>query len=256
MEVSLGAGQTKENVQEAFASFEATPPLGNIALSTTQEGNVLIRMRSISNDEHLVLLQHLQTQIGDFQEQQYTTIGPTVGASMKQRAFWALTIACIAIVVYIAFAFRKIPRRLSPWRFGVIAVITLVHDVLITTGISVVLSHVTSFEIDTLFITALLTILGYSVNDTIIIFDRIRDNVALQDRNESFAMVADRSLSQSITRSLNTSGSTLIMLFSLILFGSESIRWFVFTLFIGIMIGSYSSIFLAVPLLVYWKKKE
>jgi len=167
----------------------------------------------------------------------------------------ALSIAACAIVLYIAFAFRRVPRRLSPWRFGIIAVITLLHDVLITVGIFVIISQITTFEFDTLFITALLTILGYSVNDTIVIFDRIRDNLALQHRNEEFEAVAERSLHQSIRRSINTSVSTLIMLCSLFFLGSESVKWFVLTLIVGAVIGTYSSIFIATPLLVYWKKK-
>jgi len=122
-------------------------------------------------------------------------------------------------------------------------------------GIFVIISQTTTFEFDTLFITALLTILGYSVNDTIVIFDRIRDNLADIGRKEDFATVADRSLSDSVTRSINTSVSTLIMLCSLFVLGSESIRWFVLTLIVGSIIGTYSSLFLATPLLVYWKKK-
>ena len=158
-------------------------------------------------------------------------------------------------MLYIAFVFRRVPRRLSPWRFGIIAVATLLHDVIITVGIFVIISHVTSFEFDTLFVTALLAILGYSVNDTIVIFDHIRDNLGLQGRGEEFAVIADRSLKQSLNRSINTSVSTLIMLFALFFLGSESIRWFVLTLIIGAIIGTYSSLFLATPLLVYWKKK-
>jgi preprotein translocase SecF subunit len=120
----------------------------------------------------------------------------------------------------------------------------------------VILSHVTSFEVDTLFTTAILTIFGYSVNDTIIIFDRIRENLQHQDRNEEFAVVANRSLIQSITRSLYTSTSVQIMLISLLIFGSGSIRWFVLALIIGIGLGTYSSIFVATPLLVYWRKRQ
>jgi len=255
IELTLQEGQTKEKVSEALATFEGEEPLGNISMSTTKEGHLLMRMRDISNEEHLALIEHLESTVGDVEEQQFTTIGPTVGQSLKQRAVIAIVLASVAIVLYLAFAFRNVPRKLSPWRFGVIAVITLIHDIMITVGVFVILSHVTSFEVDTLFITALLTILGYSVNDTIIIFDRIRDNLTEQSRGEEFAQVADRSLQQSITRSINTTGSTLIMLIALFTLGSESIRWFILTLIVGMVVGTYSSIFLATPLLVYWKKK-
>lgn len=256
VELKLPEEATKEDVQASIATFETDPELGNVAISITKSQSVLMRMRDISNDEHIALLKHLRGDLGQIQEQQFTTIGPTVGASLKRRSFWALGIAAVAIVLYIAIAFRKIPRKLSPWRFGLIAVITLLHDVCITMGVFIIVSHVTTFEFDTLFITALLTILGYSVNDTIVIFDRIRDNLQDQGRKEDFATVADRSLSQSITRSINTSVSTLIMLCCLFILGSESIRWFVLTLIVGALIGTYSSLFLATPLLVYWKKKQ
>jgi preprotein translocase subunit SecF len=255
MEISLPEGTERTSVEEALRTFESETPLGNVALSKTKSSSILMRMRDISNDEHIALQKHLRTELGQIRELQFTTIGPTVGATLKRRSFWALGIAAVAIVLYIAFAFRKVPRRLSPWRFGIIAVITLIHDILITVGIFILISQVTSFQFDTLFITALLTILGYSVNDTIVIFDRIRDNLAEQGRKESFYEVADRSLSQSIMRSINTSVSTLIMLSCLFILGSESVRWFVLTLIVGAIIGTYSSLFLATPLLVYWKKK-
>ncbi|PIR52767.1 protein translocase subunit SecF [Candidatus Peregrinibacteria bacterium CG10_big_fil_rev_8_21_14_0_10_49_10] len=254
IELDLPAEVTKEALTSALASIPGETPLGNVALSRTKDGSVLLRMRDITNEEHVALIAHLEEEFGAVTEHQFTTIGPTVGASLKKRAVWALFIASVAIVVYIAFAFRKIPRRLSPWRFGIVAVVTLLHDIIGTVGIFVIMSHYTSFEVDTLFVTALLTILGYSVNDTIVIFDRIRDNLANQERGEPFAVVAERSLKESITRSFNTSFSTLIMLFALYFLGSESIRWFVLTLCVGTIIGTYSSIFIATPLLVYWQK--
>ena len=256
MEITLPEGKTKEDAQMALREYSTEPPIGNVAISTTRSGTAVLRMRNLSNEEHLALLAHLETSLGELEEQQFTTIGPTVGASLKRRSIWALSLAGIAIVFYIAFAFRKVPRRLSPWKFGMIAVITLLHDVLITVGIFVMLSHLTNFEFDTLFITALLTIIGYSVNDTIVIFDRIRDNLATQERREDFEATAVRSLRESITRSINTSASTLIMLCMLFFLGSESIRWFVLTLIVGAIIGTYSSLFLATPLLVYWRKER
>jgi len=255
VEVTLPADKTKEDIKVSLESFEIDPPIGNVSVSKTKDETVLMRMRNLSNEEHLALVDHLGETVGEVTERQFTTIGPTVGKSLKKRSMWALGIAAIAIVLYIAFAFRKVPRKSSPWRFGIIAVITLLHDVFITVGIFVILSHTTNFEFDTLFITALLTILGYSVNDTIVIFDRIRDNLFLQERREEFEAVAERSLHQSINRSINTSVSTLIMLGALFFLGSESIRWFVLTLIVGAIIGTYSSIFLATPLLIYWRKR-
>lgn len=257
--IVLPAGKTKADIQSAIESFRTADDqsLGNFTLSMTREGNLLIRSGTLSNEEHLALLAHLQQKTGSaIDEKQFTTIGPTVGATLKRQSVYALIFASIGIVFYIAFAFHRVPRKLSPWRFGVFAVVAMIHDLAITTGIFVVLSQLTTFEFDTLFITALLTVLGYSVNDTIIIFDRIRENVAFVDKHEDFAVTAERSLRETIVRTLNTSLTTLITLFCLYFLGSESIRWFILALIIGICLGNYSSYFIATPLLVFIKKKE
>ncbi len=172
------------------------------------------------------------------------------------HAIYAILAASLGIILYLAFAFRKIPRKYSPWKFGLVAVLTLLHDVMVTVGIFVILSHYTNFEVDTLFVTALLTILGYSVNDTIIVFDRIRDNLFFEERKETFAITANKAVNQTWKRSCYTSGSTLIMLCSLFFLGSASIHWFVLALIVGIILGTYSSIFVATPLLVYWNRKK
>jgi preprotein translocase subunit SecF len=253
-EITVPAGKTQKDVLAAFTSFKQTDLVPTV--NRMQNGNFLVRMKGIDALTHNALLAHLQTTLGGISEVQYTTIGPTVGETLKTHAIYALIAASIGIIVYLAFAFRKIPRRYSPWKFGVVAVATLLHDVMVTVGIFVIIGKFTNFEADTLFVTALLTILGYSVNDTIIIFDRIRDNLFVQERKEDFATIANRSVNQAWKRSCYTSSSTLIMLVSLFLLGSESIKWFVLTLIIGIILGTYSSIFVATPLLVYWNKRE
>lgn len=258
MNVTIPAGKTKEDIRKALDAFRSADgkTLGSVTVSTTRDGNALIRMRDLNNEEHLALIASLKQQVGNVEENQFTTIGPTVGASLKQRSLYALVIASLGIIVYIALAFYKVPRKLSPWRFGFFAVVAMLHDLIVTSGIFVILSHFTNFEFDTLFITALLTILGYSVNDTIIIFDRIRENVSFADKREDFAMTAERSLWETITRTINTSLTTLITLICLYFLGSESIRWFILALIIGITFGNYSSYFVATPLLVFWRKKE
>ncbi|MBP7114168.1 MAG: protein translocase subunit SecF [Candidatus Peribacteraceae bacterium] len=253
-EITVPAGKTQADVIAAYNAFEETSLLPTV--NRLQSGNYVVRMRGIDDKTHNALLAHLKTTLGDVSEVQYTTIGPTVGRTLKVRAFYALIAASIGIIIYLAFAFRKIPRRYSPWKFGIVAVVTLLHDVMVTVGIFVILGQLTNFEADTLFVTALLTILGYSVNDTIIIFDRIRDNLFVQERKEDFATIANRSMNHVWKRSMYTSGSTLIVLFSLFFLGSESIQWFVLTLIVGILIGTYSSIFVATPLLVYWNKRQ
>lgn len=253
LEVKLPEGRTKA---ELDTFVKSNPFTANASVSTTRTGTFFIRTANMTNEQHLDFLGAMTVRIGEVQELQFTTIGPTVGRSLKQRAVWALLIASIAIVLYVALAFRKIPRKLNPWKFGMIAVIALLHDVLITVGFFSILSHVTTFQVDTLFVSALLSIMGYSVNDTIVIFDRIRENLQEERNLSDFAKLAERSLLQTLTRTINTGLGALIMLFALFFLGSESIRWFILTLIIGTVIGTYSSFFVATPLLIFWRKKS
>lgn len=250
---STNENVTATSVLDAIQSYSHDL---NPAVNKMNNGDFLVRIKEIDDGTHKALLSHLTKTLGTIDEVQYTTIGPTVGETLKIRAGWSLFVASLGIILYLAFAFRKIPRRYSPWKFGMVAVATLLHDVMVTVGVFVILSYTTSFEVDTLFITALLTILGYSVNDTIIIFDRIRDNLFIQERKEAFSVTANKSVNQTWKRSCYTSGSTLIMLCSLFLLGSASIQWFVLTLIVGILLGTYSSVFVATPLLVYWNAKQ
>ncbi len=253
-EITVPAEKTQEQVQAAYESFKGADLVPTV--NRMQSGNFVVRMRGIDDQTHNALLAHLQTTLGDISEVQYTTIGPTVGETLKSRAIYALIVASLGIIIMIAFSFRKIPRKYSPWKFGIVAVATLLHSVLIVGGVFTILSYTTAFEVDTLFVTALLTILGYCVNDTIVIFDRIRDNLFVQERKEEFSVIANRSMNQVWKRSMLTGISTLIMLSSLFLLGSASIKWFILTLIMGIVLGTYSSIFVATPLLVYWNKRQ
>ena len=215
-----------------------------------------MKTATLSNEEHTALIAHVKNDLGNVDELQYTTIGPTVGANLKERAFWALLVASLVIMAFVAFAFRKIPRSLNPWTFGAAAIVALVHDITILLGVFTILSHYTTFQVDTLFTTALLSIMGHSVSDTIVIFDRIRETLSHSDKHETFAHVADKALHACISRTINTGLGILIMLTSLFIFGSESIRWFILALIIGTIVGMYSSYFVATPLLVLWKKKS
>lgn len=258
MEVELPEGKMDTDLRTSLASFTTNDiDLSDAILAQTRSGSWFVRTQTLDNDQHTALIAHLKKTIGDVTELQYTTIGPTVGASLKQRSFWALLAASIAIVIYLAATFRKIPKSLSPWAFGVNAIIAVIHDLTITVGIFTVLSWYTTFQIDTLFITALLSIMGYSVSDTIVIFDRVRDNLVEEGKRiNDFSELADRSLRQSFMRTINTGLGALIMLISLYIFGTESIRWFILALIIGTIIGTYSSYFIATPLLVFWKSRS
>ena len=258
LELDLPAGVTKDTVLGTVEGF--MPSTGtavtNVAAAATKDGTLMLRMRDLSNEEHLELLSRIKASVGQVTERQYTTIGPTVGASLKKRAGWALIVASVAIIVYLAAAFRKIPGRLSPWSFGTAAVVALIHDITITLGIFIVIGWYTTFEVDTLYVSALLSIMGYSVNDTIVIFDRIRSNLLTDGKREPLQSIVDRSLRETLTRTLNTGTGALIMLFVLFFFAAESIRWFILTMIVGTIIGTYSSFFVASPLLVWWQKRR
>lgn len=183
------------------------------------------------------------------------TVGPIVGKETTENAIKSVGVASLAIILYIAYAFREIPKPYSPWKFGISAVVALLHDVFVVVGIFSLLGHFYGVQVDSLFVTALLTIIGFSVHDTIVVFDRIRENLN-KDFRKPFAVVVNESLVQTLGRSLSTSLTVLLTLLALLLFGGESIRWFVVALFVGIFSGTYSSIFNAAPFLVLWEEKR
>ncbi|MBD3238264.1 MAG: protein translocase subunit SecF [Candidatus Moranbacteria bacterium] len=241
--------------------------LGNYTVQPVTENQFLIKTTHLEEKDHQQILQILKKQLNNKQanteqvnnpitEIKYDSIGPTIGKELKGNAQKAILVVLVAIVIYIALAFKKVSSQLNKYeslRYALVAIIALIHDILITLGIFSVLGHFYNVQIDSYFIAALLTILGYSVNDTIIVLDRIRENI-LKKGNQAFEAVVNKSVNQVIGRSINTSITTLIVLFAILLFGGETIYYFVLTLIIGIISGTYSSIFLASPLLVVFKK--
>jgi preprotein translocase subunit SecF len=262
MSVRIPDAKTETDLKAALGAYEkkTSTSLGNYSVasikSATGGKSFSVRVRDLTNEEHLALLASLKGSLGKVDEMQYNTIGPTLSSSLKKNALIALVIASFAIIIYLAFAFRKLPRKLSPWKFGVLAVVGFIHDVIVTSGLFVILSRFTSFEFDPLFVTALLTILAYSANDTIVIFDRIRANLTYESRSEDLGATVARALRQCVTRTVNTTMAALIMLVCLFFLGAESIRWFILALIVGTLIGGYSSYFIAAPLLILWKNKN
>lgn len=216
------------------------------------ESNFIIKTKYLTSETHAQLIAKLNEKLPKFTESRFTTIGPVVGSTLLQKAIVALIIALIMIIFYVAFAFRRIPKEISPWRFGTSAIIGVVHDVVIVIGIFAILGQFLHVEIDALFITALLTVIGYSVNDTIVIMDRLREKI-LHNSTNSFAENTDQALTETLPRSINTSFSTVLVLIAILVGGSSAIFYFVLALTLGITIGAYSSIFVAAPLLVFWK---
>lgn len=232
---------------------EARADFGPANVIKSDAGTHIIRIKNIDENQHQTILQKLREKFGPTEELRFSTIGAAIGASMKEKAAFALSFAAIMIVLYVAFAFRHVPKNINPWRFGITTIVAVVHDLVIVTGVYLLCSRFFAIEIDALFVTAMLTILGYSVNDTIVVFDRLRENIKKMGQSD-FDEILDNSLNQTLGRSINTSFSTLLPLIALFFLGGESVKWFVFTLIIGIMIGTYSSIFIASALLSTWKK--
>jgi preprotein translocase subunit SecF len=189
-----------------------------------------------------------------YAETQVSSVGPTLGAEMTKKAIIALIVVVLAILAFIAFSFRAVSHPLPSWKYGVVAMVTLIHDIIVPTGVYVLLSHRYGAEVDTLFVIALLTIVGISISDKIVVFDRIRENLKNSSKNSSFADVVGASLRQTFTRSINTSVTVVLALLALYFFGPTTTKFFTLTLIVGMVVGTYSSIFVASPLLTVWNR--
>lgn len=222
-------------------------------IQTAQNNSLIIETQSLTTDQHNSLLAAIKLNAGNFTETEYNSIGPVIGKELEQSAFLQLLFVSLGIIIYIGYAFRKVAKPVTSWRFGGAAIIALLHDLLFVLGVFSILGHFYGVEIDSLFVTAILTVLGFSVHDTIVVFDRIRENLRLYP-GQSIEYVVNHSISQTIVRSLNTSLTVLFVLLSLLLFGGDTIKYFVLALFLGIIVGTYSSIFIASPVLVLWQK--
>ena len=223
----------------------------NVSVLETSNKLVFVRISPMDQNQNIKFVNSISKEFKGVKQTEFETIGPTIGKETTTNAIKAVILASVLIVLYIAWSFRKVPKPASSLRFGICAIVALIHDVLVVVGIFSILGHFFKVEIDSLFVTAILTIIGFSVHDTIVVFDRIRENLKRMV-GVPFKQVVNESILQTLGRSLNTSLTVILVLFSLLLFGGESIRWFVIALLIGIISGTYSSIFNASPLLVLW----
>jgi preprotein translocase subunit SecF len=229
---------------------------GEVLIQNTGDKGIIVRTEEITAEERNNLKEILS--IGGtytLVEERFTAIGPVLGDELKKKAFLALILTSISIIIFVAFAFRHVSKPISSWKYGLVAILALAHDIIIPTGFVAILGKFAHVEADALFVTALLAILGLSVNDTIVVFDRIRENLK-KGVSKHFEESVSISLSQTITRSINTSVTTLFVLFALYIFGPDSTRVFTLILSIGLIVGTYSSIFLASPLLVQLQPKR
>jgi len=223
-------------------------------VQASDDNTIILRMRELreGSPEKTAIETALNDQFGTFQELELTTVGPSVGSAVRDRAVLAVGLASIGILLYIAYAFRNTN---NPILYGLCAIAALLHDAFFVLGVFSILGKVADVEVDALFVTAMLTIIGFSVHDTIVVFDRVRENLARRAA-PTFEETVNYSVVQTIVRSVNTSVTVVLTLLALYLFGGESTRWFVFALLIGVLAGTYSSIFNASQLLVSWENGE
>lgn len=213
------------------------------------EGFLTLKAKAMPDATHRQFTEALKKKIATAKESRFESVGPSVSQALTKNAFYSVALASTFIIFYLAYAFRKIRKPLSSWEFGVMAIVALIHDALVVLGIFAILGHFMGIEIDSMFITALLTIIGFSVHDTIVVYDRIRERV-LKDGVTDFESLVNRSILETFTRSINTSLTVVLTLLVILLFGGATIKTFVLALLIGIITGTYSSIFVASALLV------
>ncbi|OGY30271.1 MAG: protein-export membrane protein SecF [Candidatus Woykebacteria bacterium RIFCSPHIGHO2_02_FULL_43_16b] len=250
-------GVTIDSTVENQEKSNVVSSLQNIvevnSISKVSDQSYLLRTKVLDKEKVTEVKAALETNFGQVEQKRVETVGPTIGKELVQNSLISLILASVAIVFYIAFSFREVPKPASSWKFGLTAIAALLHDVLFVVGVFSILGKLYNVEVDSLFVTALLTIIGFSVHDTIVVYDRIRENLKRR-LPLSFAEVVNKSIIETIGRSVATSLTVVLVLSSLLLFGGQTIKWFVVALLVGIVSGTYSSIFNASPLLVVWQE--
>lgn len=244
-----GARPSNQEIRESLAGIE----LGEILIQPSDEKGVIIRMKDISKDTHALLLQNLE-KFGAVEEKRFESVGPVIGKELKEKTTTLITLSLFAIAIYIILAFRKIRRPFSSWQYGAVSLIILFHDVALPVGIFSVLGKFYGVQITIPVIAALLTVVGYAINNVVVVFDRLRENL-MGKQSITLEETANKSMSQSVTRCLNTSLTTLLVLFAIFFFGGITLKYFSLALIVGITAGTYSAIFLAIPLLTIFKRR-
>ena len=251
LDVHFASGKSPDSNQ--VLAIYAGHGFGDAQVQTSSNGNVIIRSRSMDTTLETQIVAEMEKQFGSpIEVQRFDSVGPAVGKEVTARATDAVGLAALGILIYITYAFRGVPHA---FRFGASAIIAMLHDVAVVIGVEAILGHFFHWEVDSLFLTALLTVIGFSVHDTIVVFDRIRENSQIY-RRLPFETVVNHSIVQTLDRSINTQLTVMFTLFSLALFGGATIRHFVIILLVGVFSGTYSSIFNASPILVVWENQE
>jgi preprotein translocase subunit SecF len=252
LEVKFDAGKTPEPSQ-IIALYSQNGITGGVEVQTSTDNTAIIHAKDMPEETSNQLVSQMSKKFGgNVVVQSFQSVGPSVGKEVASRAAGAVGIAAIGILLYITFAFRGVPHA---FRYGTAAIMAMIHDVLVVVGTAAILCKAFGWQVDSLFLTALLTVIGFSVHDTIVVFDRIRENENIY-RRVPFELVVNHSIVQTLDRSINTQLTVMLTLLSLVLFGGVTIRHFVITLLIGVFSGTYSSIFNASPILVAWENRE
>ena len=256
MELQFEQQPQPAQVRQIFTNFTfAGDDFKDTVVTTAEQlgGNtILIRSKFLDDEAKAAVQERLRNELGDFTELRFDSVGPTIGQEVTKAGTYAVLAASAAILVFFILAFRAVPHA---FRYGIAAIVAMLHDILVTAGIFALLGFLLGWEVDALFLTAILTVIGYSVHDTIIVFDRLRENLP-RYRNEPFDTVCNRSLLETMSRSVGTSLSTAFVVIALLVFGGGTITQFVTTILVGIVSGTYSSVFNAVPFLVSWQQGE
>lgn len=239
---------TTEAIQQTFRDFG----LKDFVVQKTGADGAIVRTNFLTEDEHQELLKKLrgdfQTKDNEVKEKSFETIGAAVSQQLRRRALWAIIFVSLGIVAYMAYAFRTVTRPVASWKYGVVAIIAMIHDIVLVLGVFAALGHFYGIEVDIAFVVALLTVLGFSVNDTIVVFDRIRENL-LHRGTQNYSETVNAGLNETLMRSINTTLTVLLPLYALYWLGGGTVHYFALALFIGMASGAYSSIFIASPLL-------
>lgn len=251
LEIKFDREITQDEINHRISSVD----LGAIGVQKTSEGSHILRFKEVDEETHQQILADLGEGDLTVEELRFNSIGPVVGDELKQTARLAVILAIIVVLLYIGFAFRKITRPLSGWTWGLIVAATLIFNAVLVLGAFSFLGKFYGVDVGLSFIAAILAVIGYSVHDNIIIFDRIRENIIKQGVGD-FPLIVGISINQSIARSVNTSVTVLLVLLAMVFLGGETIKYFVLTLALGIGIGTCASIFLSSPLLVTWAERK
>ena len=249
LELEFASNQpSAQEIEKVFSELQILSP----SVQLSGQNDAVVRFPPITETMHQDLLTKLTEVYGEVREIRFDSIGPSVGRELFRKAIVAVVLVTGMILVYIAWSFRKVSRPVASWVYGGIVVLTFMHDVILPLGLFAYLGHFRGWEIESPFIAAILTILGYSIADTIVVLDRVREN--LRRLRGTFEEIVEASVHQTITRSINTSLTTMLALFAIFLFGGVTLQSFALALIVGIFFGTYSSIFIAAPLLVSWHR--